>query len=187
MASCPVCSAEIKDDFGLVICPSCGSQVLLSIDGVAVSPSPAVPAPPTEIPQPPVTDELSQVPAPPLVSEPLPVDEEPFAEPPPRTNDSPDMRDLAQFANSPVSQGREGFLRFDVYVSGIDTADIREQVKEVLADGKFLWDADKIIGEMRRGEIRIRELTAVKSALLVQRLRTVPVEIRWEQYAIHQS
>ena len=54
-------------------------------------------------------------------------------------------------------------------------------------DERFLWDAEKIISDMVEGQLRLKEVTAVKSALLVQKLRAVPVEIRWEQYAIYQN
>lgn len=188
MPACPVCAADIKDDFGLVTCPSCGSQVLLEMDGVAgvvPVPSPAAgsPTPPqieslSSDPQPLLADELSQV----LVAE--------FDSPPiekaPTSGASSDMSDIANFGNSEISQGREGMLRFNLHIGGIDTSDIRAEVREILTDARFLWDAEKLMSEIRDGELHIKEITAVKSALLVQRLRTVPVEIRWEQYAIHQ-
>lgn len=92
------------------------------------------------------------------------------------------MSDVADFGNSSVSQGREGLLRFNIYIAGIDTSDIRAEVREALDDAKFLWDVDAIIGSVKNGELAIKEITPVKSALLVQKLRTISVEVRWEQY-----
>jgi hypothetical protein len=194
MTRCPNCQAEINEDFGLVTCASCGAQVLIEMDGVAGQGVASAGAAENEPPLPPIPsagllDELSQV----LVDDvssaselpPIPVQEAPRT----RASEeaSVDMRKLADFGNSDSSQGREGYLRFDLFISGIDTVDVRNEIREILSDARFLWDADQLIQSMRNGEIRLKELTAVKSAILVSRLRSLAVEIRWEQYAINQG
>lgn len=191
MATCPICSSEIKDDFGLVTCGSCGAQVMIEIDGsmpehpqmpsadvsLSAASMPSIP-PPLEVPS--FSGELSQIIQEEILSQPkvMPVEVPPVA---------PDMSDVAAFGNSVTSQGREGMLRFNLHISGIDSADIRVLVRDALMDERFLWDAEKIISEMVDGQLSLKEITAVKSALLVQKLRAVPVEIRWEQYAIYQN
>lgn len=170
MVNCPVCQAEIIEDFGLVTCSSCGSQVLLELDQPSPlnAPAPIVPPEPAVQNSENMIDELSQV----IFNE--------IAE-------TSDMSDVAEFGNSQMSQGREGMLRFNLYIGGIDTSDIREEVRWALTDAKFLWDADQFMNSIHNGELAIKAVTPVKSALLLQRLRAIPVEIRWEQYAIHQS
>ncbi|OFZ12247.1 MAG: hypothetical protein A2Z20_04320 [Bdellovibrionales bacterium RBG_16_40_8] len=163
MAKCPVCSAEIEDDFGLVTCAKCGSPVMLELEGV-VSAASVVSTDSADS-----TDSTNDS-LPPLQEIPT----------------TPDMSDVVDFGNSEISQGNEGLLRFNIYIGGIDTADIRKQVYEIIADARFLWDADKIMTDLHQGELIIKEITAVKSALLVQRLRTISIDIHWEQYAIHQ-
>lgn len=210
MAQCPSCRAEIEDDIGLVTCSACGAQVLLELDGsvsstsirTAVTTDPdlldlsepsSMPEPSLEFSSEPsleLSPELAPELSPELVAEPASVpahdvftnDKNEFVAP--AVTES--MQDVVDFANSAASQGREGLLRFNVSVSGIDSLDIRKKVGEILNDSRFLWDANQLLNQAKNGRIEIRDLTAVKTALLVQRLRTVPVEIYWEQYAIHQ-
>lgn len=114
-----------------------------------------------------------------------PIYEEPL-EPEIKKEVTSDMSDIAKFGNSSMSQAREGSLLFDIYISGIDTADIRSQVREALTDTRFVWDAQAFMARLRNGELRIKDVSAIKSAIIIQRLRSVPVDVRWEQHAIHQ-
>lgn len=97
------------------------------------------------------------------------------------------MKDIAAFGNSEQSLAREGAYRFTLTVTGIDSAEIKTEVKDALTDGRFLWDIEALIASMEDGVLIINDLSAVKSALVVQRLKILPVEIKWEQHAIHQS
>ena len=101
--------------------------------------------------------------------------------------DSPDLSDIAAFGNSEVSGAREGTLRYNVHVTGIDTVDVRDAFREALTDRKFVWDTDQILRSIRDGECWVKDVTATKAHVLISRLRTLPVEIEWEQYAIHQA
>ncbi|MCB0350751.1 MAG: hypothetical protein KDD38_06175 [Bdellovibrionales bacterium] len=172
----------MAEDFGLVTCSSCGSQVLLELDGavsaeVRDDSNNEKSRSEDEVSETPrLSDELSQV----LVAEISPSKENNLSDP-------SDMGDVAAFGNSSISQGREGMLRFNLYISGIDTSDIREEVREILNDAKFLWDADQIVSTIHNGELALKEMTPIKSALLVQKLRSISVELKWEQYAIHQA
>ena len=208
MAKCPVCNSDIAEDFGLVTCSSCGSQVMLSIDGESTESPPPPPISADafaedqdnqgEHVQPPMAEEISQVLADEVFSEVIEGPSEVVSQnesiasvrPTQRqhpTATTPDMSDVVNFANSEISQGKEGALRYNVFVSGIDTADVRAQVLEALSDARFLWSADDILGQIKNGAVVFRELTAVKSTVLVQRLRPLPVDVKWEQYAIHQN
>ncbi|MCB0342201.1 MAG: hypothetical protein H6626_10530 [Pseudobdellovibrionaceae bacterium] len=101
--------------------------------------------------------------------------------------DSADLSDISSFANSEVSQGREGLLRFHLKIAGVDTRDVREELFEALDDQRFLWDAQAMMADMKNGQMLISGISAVKAYILIQRLRHLPIEITWEQYAIHQS
>ncbi len=98
-----------------------------------------------------------------------------------------DMREVATFGNSDASTAREGGYRFNLLIYGIDSVDIRNDVKDALTDGRFLWDLESLLSQIEQGVLKLNDLSAVKSALIVQRLKTLPVDIKWEQYAIHQS
>ena len=102
-------------------------------------------------------------------------------------SDPSDISDISEFGNSEMSQGKEGSLRFNIFITGIDTADIRESIKEALTDKRFIWDIEAIMKTIDHGQLKIEELSSVKSSIVVQRIKNLPVQIRWEQYAIHQS
>ena len=155
-------------DFGLVTCSSCGAQVMIELGGGVAS----VPPLPTLSPELSQSSEVPHSSGVPLPSAP-PV--------------SSDMSEIADYGNSQLSQGREGMLRFNVFISGIDSADVRRELLEALTDEKFLWNAEEMIEGTRNGDLKIEDLTAVKASILIQRLRSLSVEIRWEQYAIHQA
>lgn len=99
---------------------------------------------------------------------------------------SPDLSDLAAFANSSESGGREGPLRYNLAVSGIDTSDVREAFREAITDRKFMWDTDQILRSIRHGEVRIANVAPGKAYMLINRLRNLPVRVKWEQHAITQ-
>lgn len=105
---------------------------------------------------------------------------------PPVTSSSPDLSDIAQFGNSD-SLSRDGSLRYNLFVTGIDTADVREAFREAMTDRKFVWDTDEILRSIHHGEVKITNVTAVKASILISRLRNLPLKIKWEQYAVHQA
>lgn len=120
-------------------------------------------------------------------SEPAVPEPEPEVYRPPGTSDSPDLSDIAQFGNSDASSGREGALRYNLRIGGIDTSDVREALREALTDRKFMWDVDQILRAIRNGEVNIQNVSAPKAFMLISRLRSLPVRISWEQYAVHQA
>lgn len=106
---------------------------------------------------------------------------------PPGANDSPDLSDIAKFGNSEASSHREGSLRYNLRVTGIDTADIREAFREAITDRKLMWDTEQILRTIRNGEVEIASVAATKAHVVITRLRSLPVRVSWEQYAIQQS
>jgi hypothetical protein len=108
--------------------------------------------------------------------------------PPPEVMKAPvDLADMSRLANSVDGNAMAGTLRYTLTVSGIDTAEIRGQFKELITDRKFLWDIDSLIRSIRGGTVRIENISAVKAYLLIHRLRGLPVRVGWEQNAIHQD
>lgn len=206
IAQCPVCQSSVPDDFGLIECTKCGAVLFVEFDGkvtarnnertevyAETSPEPEVDVPEFDNhfeatgfeetvlappPPPPIEeDEVFEELMPQSIVAPVP---------PPATGEE-HMDDLQQFANSPASQGREGLLQVNLVISGIDTADIRNSVHEALTDKKFLWDADGLIKSIHAGRLHIQDLPSVKAAILISRLKSIPVNVSWEQHAIHQA
>lgn len=108
-------------------------------------------------------------------------------EPPLPAEPPPPIHDLSALANSVDNVASSGVLRYTIEVSGIDTADIRNEFRELIGDRRFLWDADSIIRSLRSGSVTIKDVTAVKALLLVHRLRSLPVRVQWEQHVLHES
>lgn len=94
------------------------------------------------------------------------------------------MEDLSDFANSDASAGREGAYHYDLYITGIDSSDVRNSVKEVLGDQLFLWDVEPLLRSIVNGEMKIPQVTAIKAALVVQRMSELPVKVKWVQHAL---
>jgi len=99
---------------------------------------------------------------------------------------SPDLSDIARFGNSD-SAANEGSLRYRVFVVGIDTADVRESFREAITDRKMMWDTEEILRSIKNGEVELQNISPAKAYIIISRLRTLPVQIRWEQYAIAQT
>ena len=172
---CPSCQSEIhSDEFGLIACPNCGAQIMVGIDGAVESPD-EVPLENPAIVVAPESMDVSESPPEPIEVEPI------------KNIDPVNLSDIAEYGNSPISQARDGTLRFHVHLTNIDTADVRKAVREILADSRFLFDVDQIINSIRNGEVKISDVTPVKAAILIQRLRPLAVGISWEQYAIHSA
>ena len=173
--SCPSCQAEITTDaFGLIACPKCGAQIIIGMEGDADKATDFASAQAPIVADPIVAEAITE-----------PLEEPPVAVPSP--GNVGNLADIADYGNSPVSQAREGMLRVHICLTNIDTSDVRKAVREVLEDPRFLFDVDSILHAIRDGEVKISDVTPVKAAVLIQRLRALPVGITWEQYAIHSS
>ena len=168
MAQCPICQAPVTEDFGLIECKKCGAALFVEFDGTVKAQSDDVPTQMTisQSVTVDITDELfgsdpqpeqnfgydateiqtfeeSTPPPPPadrteILAEQFENMPQSVVLTPPETSSEEHMDDLKDFANSPMSQGREGLLRVNVVISGIDTADLRNMVYEALLDRKFL-------------------------------------------------
>ncbi len=215
MVSCPHCQTENDADFGLVNCHSCGRPFLIEIDGsvratdtasggASVEASLGSSAESFSAPAEQLTNILIEDVSSNSVAdfsseavesandifnlpEEVPAAIAKAARQEIRKETNEDMREVATFGNSDASLAREGGYRFNLSIYGIDSADIREEVKDALTDGRFLWDLESLLNQVEQGVLKLNDLSAVKSALIVQRLKTLPVDIKWEQYAIHQS
>lgn len=105
---------------------------------------------------------------------------------PPAAENLEDMSNLAKYGNSEESQGRAGPLRVKVRVAGIDSPEIREELRAALTDKKFLWDTEEMMRSIDRGVLVIPNATPLKAAILIERIKGMPLDISWEQFAITQ-
>lgn len=86
---------------------------------------------------------------------------------------------LTEFSEQPESSGLSGPLIYDVKISGIDSAEQRQQLFDVLSDPKFGWSSDELRSQVRRGELELQGLNPAKAAVLVKKVLTTSLEIRW--------
>jgi hypothetical protein len=207
MALCPNCQTELGDDFGLVECPSCHKVSFIEIEGhVSVQEDP-VPHQQPDVEALDLPAENDPVDDSPMASQPTELSfAEAFAEPETADNggnlfqesepepasveeafesiiEDPPTDASRLLSDSSAPKSSSGNLRYRLRIFGIDSADARAEIYDVVADKRFLWDAESLMRSIKGGQLILRDVSAVKAALLVNRLRSVAVEIEWEQYA----
>ncbi len=93
---------------------------------------------------------------------------------------------LNAYANSELSSARDGLLLFKILISGIDSKELRESLREALEDSRFAWSADQLMASISKGALSIENVSPVKATILINRIKRLPVKIVWEQHAITQ-
>ena len=243
MPQCPKCGAALKDDYGMINCPGCGSFVFVDMDGVArMDEAEAAPQPTSvgfPLPDPSLEpqDEQNQFEnfsfggmseETPAQEEPLPLEEPQafdFNAETPAESTQPDIPSpiaeasedfsmdallgyqpepgsvpvgpdlgppddplgLSEYANSEASLAKDGPLMFRLLISGLDSKELRQSLREALEDARFAWDTNELMARVpERGELVIENVSPVKAVILVNRIKRLPIQIRWEQYAISQ-
>ncbi len=197
MATCPRDGAAIQVDYGMATCPVCGVMLFIDMDGVAQlgatadadAETPALPAEEEELEFSEVTQIIDD-----LESE-VEVVESEVVEPefqeismdPDPVISPGDPLGIQGFANSEISSAKDGPTLIRMLISGIDTKEIRESLREAITDSRFGWDVDAIMSSIAKGELRIENVSPVKASIAVNRIKRMPVRIRWEQYAVTQA
>lgn len=91
--------------------------------------------------------------------------------------------DISNMATAMDQEGVSEGLRYDLEITGIDTADLRREVMESLMDKKLGWNVEDLMARITGGSLTLKGVTAVKAHVVVQRLKTLPLEMRWDQHA----
>lgn len=210
MPACPFCQTELADDFGLIDCPGCDAALFIEMDGSvrAHSQQEEEPNPVSEssvdfdIGEQALSESEEEV-APEEMSsaeefseyeeeENLSSMDPSFMEDgepdevlqvSPQVEDPLDHEELSGLATAMDQQGAIEGLRYDLKISGIDSSDLRKEVHEALMDQKLGWPIEDIMKRMDRGTLELKGISAVKTHVLVQRLKVLPLQISWGQYA----
>lgn len=103
---------------------------------------------------------------------------------PPSQIDPKDPLGISAYANSEISGAKDGPLVVTLVISGIDTKDIRDEVRQVLKDSRFGWDVAQVMSQVRGGVLRIEQISPVKATIVVNRVKSLAVRVQWEQSAI---
>ncbi|MCM2280451.1 MAG: hypothetical protein NDI61_01235 [Bdellovibrionaceae bacterium] len=94
---------------------------------------------------------------------------------------------ISEYANSEFSQAKDGPFLFRLVITGIDSKELREAIREAMLDTRFGWDADELLRNVTKGELHVRNMSPVKATILINRIKRLPVHIRWEQYPVTQA
>ena len=103
-----------------------------------------------------------------------PITHQPVA-PPPTPNQ---FQDVVDFGNS---VNVEGTLSYTLRIQGIDHSSVLQQIKDLLDDSRLGWKIDDVLAEIQNGELVLPNLNPAKTAVIVQRLKHLPVRISWKQ------
>jgi hypothetical protein len=74
-----------------------------------------------------------------------------------------------------------GQLLYDIEINGIDGSKLRNELYEELKDPRWGWLAIELMGTIKMGQLILKDINAVKASLLVNRLKALPLEIKWKQ------
>jgi hypothetical protein len=197
MAKCPKCGQAIEADFGMFNCPSCQSFLSVDLDGNInlAEEVEDVSTPVNNVLEP--IEGLQSFEIDPPVAKVESATMQDFGEMAysetafeadtdnsTRVLDSANMDDVVSFGNSELSSSQTGGILYDIYLSGIDTAEIREEIRLYMGDKKFLWNVEDLMKSIKNGRLVIRRVNAVKAALFIGRIKHLDIDVQWKQNEI---
>jgi hypothetical protein len=92
------------------------------------------------------------------------------------------LHDIERFGNE-ISDSSQGQLYYTLVISAVDTKDLIREVWDALTDSRLGLDLEELRTRFANGRLELARLNAVKTSVLVSRLRFVDVEMSWRQYA----
>lgn len=181
MASCPICQKEIEiheQNLGALFnCPHCSAVYFVGWDGqpeLSPAPPPEVEIQATTAPFPTEPSSMGVDLQPTPSSDFSPTDSSSPSEASPET-----FSDVTAFGNS---NQEEGALTYHLRIRGIDLGETRRELRDALSDSRFGWIAEEIMAQVdSSGELMIRNMNPAKAAILVGRIKFLPLQIDWTQ------
>lgn len=92
------------------------------------------------------------------------------------------FQEIADFGNSEDLSKKYGSSVYVLKISGIDTADLKNQIKNVLKDPKFKIDGEILLRSMKQGQVEIPQLNAAKISMLLSQLKSLPLVFEWSEH-----
>lgn len=99
----------------------------------------------------------------------------------PKPIDPKDPLGVTAFDQAESSQLSEGLYYYDVRISGLDSAELRESVIDALSDPRFDWLPEDIKRSITGGQLILRSLNPIKTVLAVIKMQSLDVEVEWNQ------
>lgn len=86
--------------------------------------------------------------------------------------------ELESFGNS---QTVVAGISYDLEVTGLDTKEAQELLKEAIEDSRFGWHAEDFSRDIRSGTCQFKNLTPVQAFVLARRIQFIDIEMKWKQ------
>ena len=94
-------------------------------------------------------------------------------------------QDFASIASEIESFGNDhtavAGISYDLEISGLDTKESQELLREAITDARFGWHPEDIVREIRTGTCRLKDLTPVQAFVLARRIQFIDVDMKWKQ------
>lgn len=72
-------------------------------------------------------------------------------------------------------------ISYDLEITGLDTKESQELLREAIDDARFGWHPDDMAREIRRGSCTFKNLTPVQAFVLARRIQFIDIEMKWKQ------
>jgi hypothetical protein len=83
-------------------------------------------------------------------------------------------------SETPLSNGR---YVYQIIIEGIDSSSLRRSLLDSLRDSRLGLVNNEIMENISQGQLIIRELNPVKASFIMNALKDLPLEIKWQMYA----
>lgn len=72
-------------------------------------------------------------------------------------------------------------ISYDLDITGLDTKESQELLREAIDDLRFGWHPEDIVRQIRTGTCKFKDLTPVQAFVLARRVQFIDVEMKWKQ------
>jgi hypothetical protein len=92
---------------------------------------------------------------------------------------SPNFDDVVEFGNQELPSMAPGVLVYDIKISGVDTAEIRESLVSCLSDKRLGMNPAEILAQVRKGELVLPKVNPAKASVILSRIKHLPFKVSW--------
>jgi len=94
------------------------------------------------------------------------------------------MSEVVSFGNSPKSNANSGWYLYNLTIRGMDSQDIKTRVLQTFSDPRLKLNPKNLYNSIQSGAVTVNELNPLKVFVLVNALKSLPIEIYWEQHEL---
>jgi len=75
-------------------------------------------------------------------------------------------------------------ISYDLEITGLDTKQSQELLREAIDDARFGWHPEDIVREIRTGTCHLKNLTPVQAFVIARRIQFIDVDMKWKQHVL---